>query len=254
MIGHIRARHRLLAIIAATIVSLLPNAAAYASHQANCSEYGVPIHWNGYVSSSWSNHRWAVKGTLEDQGFDLCLNPRVGEGSDSTAWVAIQGPGPFDILQSGAGKCRPATGDGCDSTMRDGYAGGRTQTSPGCSGYMSRLPEGTWFNSWSGGGGYSVTYTAAENWRFGTPTHEAFLFDSAACWTNTAVSVFGETHDYGVGGSPADHFNISNRQFKTSPTGSWITLPDQCNGRISADDPPFKCSAANGIMELWTDR
>jgi hypothetical protein len=249
-----------IAIAVAAFLAFQPTV-VLASHQANCSEYSFIPHQNGYVSDSWINHRYGVRANFDDQGLDLCLNPRPGEGSASTAWVAIQGPPvPLgveygNIVQVGHGRCRPIAGGGCNGNMQDGWAWGRWSGSSGCAGMSNKAPTGVWFGVWSGGGTYSVVEDGDNDITATTPSVQATIFN--ICWANQTVAVFGETHDFGdaLGGFPANHFQFTFKQFKTSAAGGWMTLPNACNARFQAPDPPFECLAnPNGALELWTNR
>lgn len=192
----------------------------------------------------------------------LCLNPRTGEGSASTAWVAIQGPGvpagnPYgNIIQMGHGKCRPAGGNGCNGNMQDGYAYGRWSGSPGCGGHSNKAPTGNWLGSWSAGGTYSVVEQADHDYVLSSPDWTVLISTNAICWTNQYVSVFTETHDFGdaLGGSASDPHNFTAKQFRTNPGGAWQDLPTLCNGRVNAPDPPFECLAQHPTLKIWTDR
>lgn len=245
-----------LAVVIGFAMSFLPNAAALANHQANCSDYGYVSRTNGYISDSWSNHRFGVRGTLEGQGLGLCLNPRPGEGSSSQIWVAIQGPPhPYNIVQVGHGKCRPIAGHGCNSSMQDGYAWGRHSSAPGCAGFASKVPTPSWLGTWSVGGRYSVVEQANGTFVLTTPNGTTISIINSICWTNDSVATFGENWDWGdpIGGNTNNPFDISNRQFRTEPGGAWMALPTKCNGG-NAPNPPFKCAAANGVLSLWTAR
>lgn len=251
-----RLAHRLLAVAIASAVSLLPNATALANHQANCSDFGFVSRTYGYLSDSWANHRYGVRGTFENQGHNLCLNPRPGEGSSSTIWVAIQGPPhPYNIVQMGHGKCRPIAGGGCNENMQDGYAWGRHSSAPGCSGFASKPPTGVWLGVWSGGGVYTVIEQGDHDYVLTGPSTQTTIGNASICWTNDSVATFGENHDWGdpIGGSAGNHFRISNRQFRTEAGGAWMALPTQCNGG-NAPDPPFRCANENGALALWTAR
>lgn len=250
---------RIGSLLVAMVVAVLPASPAFAINTANCSEYGFVNHAVGYVSDRWANNRYGVRATFDNQGLDLCTNPRAGEGSASTAWVAIQGPPSspnYNIVQMGHGACRPIAGGGCNSTMQDGYAYGRSSAAPGCSGWSNKAPTGVWLGSHSPGGLYSVVEDANHNYSLSSTNHGVWIQTASICWTNDTVATFVETHDYGdsLGGVAANNFNFSNRQFKTSAAGAWLTLPTQCNARTSAADPPFKCAAVSGVLRTWTDR
>lgn len=202
---------------------------------------------------------WSAR-DVRQPGYSLCTNPRIGEGSASTGWVAIQGVGTNDIVQMGHGVCRPAGGAGCNTVMQDGWAWGRTSTSPGCSGFANKLPTGNWLGSHSPGGVYSVVEEAAHDYSLSSTNHGAWISTSSVCWTNDTVAVFVESHDFGdaLGGSAANNFNFTEKQFKTSAAGGWMALPNQCNARQRAGgalEAIFKCSAtADGALRTWTDR
>ena len=252
-----RVPRRLIAVAMSLVVSLLPTSVAWANHTANCSEYGFVTHQNGYVTERWSNHRYGIRATFEAQGLDLCLNPRAGEGSASTAWVAIQGPpSPYDIVQMGHGRCRPVGGGGCNSIMQDGYAWGRTSTSPGCAGYSNRAPTATWLGAWSAGGAYTILEEADHDYVLNSTKFGVTISSASICWTNDTGAIFVETHDYGdaLGGDSTNTFNFTNKQFMTAPGGAWINLGDWCNARVNAGDPPFKCQGLNGATRYWTSR
>ena len=259
----LRARERgVLAGLLSLVLTLLPNSAALASHQDNCSEYGFVNHQNGYISDSWSNHRYGIRAQFQAEGLALCLNPRAGEGSASTGWVAIQGPPvPIgvdygNIVQFGHGACRPIAGGGCNSAMQDGYAYGRWSGSAGCSGYTNKAPTGVWLGGWSNGGTYSVNEEADHDFQLSSPSFGVTIQNAAICWTNQYVTVFAETHDYGdaLGGSSTNTHDFTAKNFRTTPGGTWLVLPNACNARGNAADPPFKCSAQNGALKIWTDR
>lgn len=245
------------AIVASFVLSLLPSSAALASHTANCSEYGYVNRQMGYLSDAWSNHRYGVRATFENQGLALCTNPRAGEGSASTAWVAIQGPGIYDIVQMGHGRCRPIAGGGCNSNMQDGYAWGRTSSSPGCSGFTSRAPTGSWLGGYSGGGVFSVVEEADHDYVLNSPDFGVWIQNASICWTNLEVAIFVESHDFGdaLGGEAANTFRFTSKQFKTSAAGAWMALPNKCNARSPGLAGVFKCDAtADGSLRTWTDR
>lgn len=252
---------RIVATLLSLVLTFVATTPALASHTANCSEYGFKHHQNGYVSTSWANHRFGIRATFDGQSLDLCLNPRQGEGSASTAWVAIQGPPaalgiPFgNIVQMGYGKCRVG-GEGCNILMQDGYAWGRWSGSPGCSGYSDRAPTGRWLGSWSGAGAYSVIEEADGDFQLNSPLHGIWISDASICWTNETVAVFVETLDYGdgLGGFVGNTVDFTQKQFRTAPGGAWLSLPTLCNGRLNAPDPPFECAPNGETLTLWTDR
>jgi len=152
---------RLAALALALIIAAVPTL-AFANHTANCSEYGYVYRHNGYLSTDWSNHRYGVMATIGNRSLELCTNPRVGEGSASAAWVAIQGPRTSgnNLVQVGMARCR-APSSTCDAQiMRDFYAYGRDNIAPGCAGWSPLAPTAHWFTVWSGGNPYSVTQEA----------------------------------------------------------------------------------------------
>lgn len=240
------------ALVLATQPSLV-----LANHQANCSEYGFVGRRMGYLSDRWSAHRYGVKANFDFQNLDLCLNPRAGEGSASTAWVAIQGPpSAFNIVQMGMGRCRHGTG--CNpNVMQDVYAYGRDSSSPGCGGWASLAPTGHWLGAWSSGGTYSVEEDAAGKFTLNSAAFTVVIQTTSICWTNDTVAVFTETHDFGdaMGGSPGNHFVVSVERFKTQPGGGWLVLPSLCNARNPANLPAvFKCAVNGATIEMWTER
>jgi hypothetical protein len=161
-----------------------------------------------------------------------------------------------DIVQMGRGACRPIAGGGCNNLMHDGWAWGRSPSSPGCGGHSLKIPTATWFGSISPGGTYSVVQEADGDFVTSSTNHGAWISTNSICWTNSTVAVFVESHDFGdaLGGSAANSYNFTSKQFKTSAAGAWMVLPNQCN--VGGGLPPiFHCFAdAEGRLRLWTDR
>lgn len=158
----------------------------------------------------------------------------------------------------GHGRCNPVGGGGCNNLMQDGYAWGRTNSSPGCGAFANRLPTGSWLGGYSGGGPMSVIEEADHDYSLSSDEFGVWLSTNTICWTNNTVAIFVETHDFGdsLGGSAANTFNFRDREFKTSAAGAWMALPNQCNARNPANlSVVFKCQAnADGSMRTWTDR
>ena len=228
---------------------------ALANHTADCSENGYHYRQIGYRSDGWDNHRFGIRATFDFHALNLCTNPRPGEGTASVAWVDIQGPGGYDIVQVGFGACGPIAGGGCNNGMQDGYAWGRTSSSPGCAGYMSRAPSGTWLGAWSNGGVFQITEAANGTETLSTPSFTVTLNAATACWTNKYVGLFNESYDYGdaLGGSSGIPFTYTNKQFMTAAGGAWLTLPNACNFTSFFLEDVFKCDTQPGALRTWTE-
>jgi hypothetical protein len=191
-----------------------------------------------------------------------CESGRGGLGGQSsarasTAWVAIQGPGPNDIVQVGMGACGPIAGGGCNNAMQDGYAWGRTQSSPGCSAYTSRAPTGTWLGAWSPGGIFQITEAANHSVRMTTPKFVVTLQGASACWTNRYVSLFNESFDFGdaLGGTSLAPFWFASKSYQQTAGGAWFGLASLCNARNPLGlETVFRCAPAGDRIQTWTAR
>lgn len=245
-------------IAAALAIALQPAMVLASSDTANCSEYGYVHRAIGYQSALWSGHRYGVRVTFPNEGLHLCTNPRPGEGSTSVVWVAIQGPpSPNDIVQVGYGKCYPSGMDNCNSQTADHewYAFGYDN----CGG-VGLAPKAHWQTSVPNGGVYTVMEDSSHGFWVETPQFALYLGPANnICWTNDSVSVAAESFDYGdaLGGPQVYPVVVGQEQFRTSPTGAWMTLPSQCN--FSSKDGGtlesiFHCYVNGSSINLYTAR
>jgi hypothetical protein len=249
-----------IALLCAIVLFASPGM-ALAADTAACSEGGYFSRGLGYGSDIWSGHRHGARAVLQDQNLHLCTSPRVGEGSASTAWVAIEGNiagySPWNIVQVGIGKCRTASG--CSTTMHDIWSVGWVEGTPGCSGWGTLVPSPHTTAFYSGGHRFTVTQISS-NKTYRLSSYQ-YVRDEDVCWTNNFVEIFNETWDKGdaLGGYVGNHFWFTQMEFQETFGGSWRDLAGLCNDRWREDggtlESIFKCrSEGTGAISTWTDR
>lgn len=232
-------------------------ATARAASTGACSDYGYNNRLYGYLTDSWSGHRWGMRGRLDSQTLYQCTSPRAGEGSASTVWLAVQGPeGAYaaNIVQIGLGVCRSPS-IACPSYTSDFYAWGVDPTTPGCSGWALVPPTPHFLSTNSGGYEYTVSYhDGAYHLTTGFGAH-VDVGSAQICWTPpTTTAGVAETWDYGdqMGGTSTDPFVMSAIQFQTSINGSWINLPTSCNHKNPTTlESIFHCYVPGSSQLAW---
>jgi hypothetical protein len=237
-----------------------------ANHTAQCQEWGIVNRHVGYASTSWPAHRYGVKARIGGASLGLCTQPRVGEGSSSVGWVAIEGP-PYccNIVQIGYGTCYGWINETCEkadaSLQRDFYAWGRDGATPGCSGFSTLEPTGHWYSVFSADNDYSVEEDASGLFTLRSLNATTFIGTNLICWTNQYVTVSAESWDYGdaIGGTVANHLVFSLERFKTTPNEAWRVLPSLCSpGYKGPSQPPtgiFHCDVVNSnSLHMYTSR
>ncbi len=184
----------------------------------------------------------------------LCTGPNQGYSGSFTYVAAEISGGTLSIVQIGVGKCN-APYNWCTGSYRIFYAWGRDSSTGTCT--SDRGPAGQDLGPAPSG---VHTYTV-----YRTTTQVVFKVDGAivetvpianvSCWNGDNFSATGEVTDYSdqLGGSAANHQNITAMKFQTSVGGTWTsTSVISC-----ASDIPgfFDCQRiSNTAVDIWTDR
>lgn len=251
---------RVLAATAATLAVVLSAMAALppatvAADTAACSE-ALPTNRHMGVGIFNSSPDGA-SANIEHQVLNKCSPPGGFEVDGTFAYVNIQGPNGWDIVQVGQGDCR-APGACQVGGMRTYFGYGRDHNSPGCAAYTSVppiLPTVVWL------AGIHKIHHTANTWRLSVGGNLLMTIPEASvCWTPNAATWFGESLDWGdaIGGTATNKLNIFQMMHTQTEGGSFSYTSFNPSANCNVDDtstPPFFCDIYGASsVSLWTAR
>ena len=252
------------AILAASLALSIRPLPVAANHTANCSEPGAAVNrWTG-VEVAGNKH--GAAGRLEGQSLDMCTAPEpTWEASGSFAFVNVVGPGMYDIVQAGIGRCRAAFLPDCSWNMEVIATWGRTDASPGCAWMGDVWPIARRVAAYDGATWDYKVFHKENRWRmYRGGTQIASVGEASICWTPRAAQWFDESHDFGdaIGGFPQDKHVISDMNYANAEGGGffWTNFNPDANchigpGAPNPNGPPFRCDIATSrSVHIWTSR
>lgn len=155
------------------------------------------------------------------------------------------------------GNCRAPN---CVGGMRYYSGWGRTDTTPGCSGYSSRAPVVTDEGAYVSAAHDFKVYHQANEWRFFVDlTKVGWVGEASICWTPKLSAWFSETWDFGdqIGGTPGNKFSVTSTNYANAENGVFLWTnsnpANACN--YGGAGAPFFCDITGArSYDTWTDR
>ena len=244
-------------LLAVALMLSLPAAASAAQTQI-CQDAPIVTHFAGDVVTAGTEQ--GIRGFFDSQSILVCTgtgNPGVDDRGTSM-WVVVSGPavGGINLIQYGILRCSGLGPAYCDGTLRQAFAWGRDNAATGCSGLADVLPTGSSTGTAPASGAdhrYTITHEGA--WfAYYDSTLEASVLNSSICWAPDDLKVFGESKDSGdgIGGSAANHFDVTSIQVQSSFGGAWQNA--NLGASCSLGDADRRCTApSTNHLSIWTD-
>jgi hypothetical protein len=251
---------RVILIFATVAALVLPFAfprVLLAAETANCQD-AFTNRWRGVAVQSLQKHGASALVTPTTLAF--CDNPGLIEidGTFYFSNVVPNGGGFNDIVQVGYGKCRSGSCSTGDPSYY--FSWGRTNSTPGCSGYSSEAPIAVRLTGWTNANHYYAVLHMANEWRFFIDgTSRTYAPESWICWTGGSAVWFGETWDIGdqMGGVPTNKLTASELAYTNVEGTTWIATnlnaANACN--YGGSGAPYFCDiTGTRTLKIWTDR
>lgn len=228
-------------------------ATALAADYGECGDIQIVNRHSGWLLGG---AKQGVRAVLDGQSLNVCQGGFPGTDiiRASFAWVNIQGPDGWDIVQIGRGKCYDGTGfSQCNG--KQNYIWGWGRGSCGLSKAPSTVNLGAASTS-------SLTYIVQHNstaWAgYVNGSVRAQVGNGEICWTPSAATWFTETWDSGdaLGGSASNRYTINQMYYQNSRGGLYqsLNLDPGANCNIPGGGI-YKCDiTSSNSVDTWTVR
>lgn len=241
------------------VALIMPTAStANASQTGLCQDDPIVTRFSGDFGTAGTEQ--GIRGFFDSQSILVCTgtgNPAIDDRGTSM-WVVVSGPavGGINLIQYGIARCNGLGPSYCDGTLRQLFAWGRDNAAPGCSGLADVLPTGSSTGTPPVSGvdhRYTITHEGA--WfAYYDSMLEGSVLNSSICWTPDDLKVFGESKDSGdgIGGSAANHFDVSGIQVQSSFGGAWQNA--NFGASCAYGDANRRCTVpSSNTLSIWTD-
>ncbi len=160
-------------------------------------------------------------------------------------------------MQIGVGQGRSPTI--LNGGIRYFTAWGRSQSTPGCSGFSNKDPVANDMGAYASASHDFKVYHQTNAWRLLVDsTQKSQVAEASICWTPGKSSWFGETWDAGdqMGGTAANHLTVASMNYANAENGGffWTNFDAAQACNYSAAAPAaYKCDiTGTRAIDIWT--